>query len=106
MTKVTRFIERIGKLCASLSFKVVWDFDPLFISFLAEQAWRILNDPSSLISKLCKGHYFLNTSFRLAKVGRCSIMAWCGIVLGLNLLEKGIRWKIVSGQAINITTEP
>uniref|UniRef100_A0A803PIB5 Reverse transcriptase zinc-binding domain-containing protein n=1 Tax=Cannabis sativa TaxID=3483 RepID=A0A803PIB5_CANSA len=75
-----------------------------FIQFnqalLAKQAWRLLENPTSLLGQLLKSKYFPHNSFLDANMGHSPSLTWQGIRWGRELLIKGLRWKIGEGRSI------
>jgi hypothetical protein len=74
-------------------------------SLLARQAWHLLIYPDSL-ARLLKARYFprghlLDTTFC------CNPSStWQAIMHGLNLLKKGVIWRVGDGKQIRIWRDP
>ena len=67
-------------------------------ALLARQGWRLLQSPNSLCARVLKSKYYpngelLNTVFSLD-----ASPAWQGIEFGLELLKKGLIWRVGSGR--------
>ncbi|KAL5768296.1 hypothetical protein ACOSQ2_015079 [Xanthoceras sorbifolium] len=75
-------------------------------AMLAKQGWRILNDPSSLLSRVLKAKYFPNTNFLSSKIGWNPSFVWRSILWGRDVINKGLRWKIEDGQSISVYDDP
>lgn len=93
----------LKKCWGGLGFKDLRIFNQ---SLLARQAWRLLTYPDSLCAKLLKARYYprghlLDTAF-------CSnpSSTWQAIMHGLNLLKKGIIWRVGDGRQIRIWRDP
>lgn len=88
------------KICMSkenrgLGFKDIEDFNQ---ALLAKQAWRLLNDPNSLIARLYKGRYYANKDFIDCGKGYRPSYAWRSILFGKELLCKGLIRSIGNGR--------
>lgn len=78
--------------------------DPILFNqvLLARLAWRLIQNPESLDARLLKAIYYprgnmVDTLFRAE-----ASPAWNGIEHGLELLKKGIIWRIGDGKSIRI----
>ena len=71
-------------------------------ALLAKQAWRLIAFPDSLCARLLKAKYFpfgdlTDTAF-IQNPSPC----WQGIMHGLELLKKGMIWRIGNGKKVRI----
>ncbi|KAA3477308.1 reverse transcriptase [Gossypium australe] len=68
----------------------------------AKQGWRLLMSPDSLVARVFKAKYFLDCSFRESNLGNSSSYAWRSIWTAKASLEKGLIWKVGTGENISI----
>jgi len=82
-----------------LGFK---DFLAFNKTMLGKQAWRISQQPTSLLSQLMKGLYYPQCDFW--KAGKCSrpSWGWQSIVLGRDSIAPQFTWSVGNGQTISI----
>jgi hypothetical protein len=71
-------------------------------ALLARQAWIILAYPESLCARLLKAKYYPAGDLTNTVFGHNVSPCWQGITHGLELLKKGIIWRIGTGTKIRI----
>jgi hypothetical protein len=76
------------------------------IAMLARQAWRLLNNPEALCTKVLAAKYFPDGQILEAKPIRGMSYAWRSILKGIELLNKGIIWRVGGGNKITIWDDP
>lgn len=72
------------------------------LALLANQGWRLIKDPTSLMAQILREKYFPNDSFFTAQLGRAPSMAWQSIVKAWAVLEGGLRWRVRNGESVRI----
>jgi hypothetical protein len=75
-------------------------------ALLARQAWRILQFPESLCAQVLRAKYYpqgelTDTAFLVE-----ASPTWLAIIHGLELLKKGIIWRVGSGSKIQLWHDP
>uniref|UniRef100_A0A803QCJ3 Reverse transcriptase domain-containing protein n=1 Tax=Cannabis sativa TaxID=3483 RepID=A0A803QCJ3_CANSA len=65
-------------------------------AMLANQAWRVFSNPTSLLATVLKAKYFRHNGFLEAKLGHSPSYTWSSLLWGRDLLKNGLRWKVVS----------
>ncbi|KAK6152121.1 hypothetical protein DH2020_014756 [Rehmannia glutinosa] len=73
---------------------------------LAKQSWRLLQDSESLLAKSLKAKYFPRNNFLNATIGYNPSYTWRSIIAGRNIILKGIRWNIGSGDGVRVWHDP
>ena len=71
-------------------------------SLLAKQAWRLLHDHNNLYYKVFKARFFPNTMIMEAKDSRLGFYAWKSILIGRDVIQRGVRWRVGNGKKIRI----
>jgi hypothetical protein len=67
-----------------------------YLAMLARQAWRILQNPEALGSRVLKEMYFPNEDFLDALIGSSPSHVWRGLVEGCDVIKQGIIKRIGS----------
>ena len=78
------------------------DIQAFNIAMLAKQGWRMLSNPSSLMSHLYKAKYYPNGDVLNASVGSRPCYAWKSIHKSLEVIKQGTRWRVGNGKMIHI----
>lgn len=93
----------LKKSWGGLGFKDLRFFNQ---AMLARQAWRLIQFPDSLCARSLKAKYFPRAS--LVDTAFCSNASttWQSIMHGLELLKKGIIWRVGNGTQIRIWRDP
>jgi hypothetical protein len=78
------------------------DIELFNLALLAKQAWRILEDASSLRARILEVVYVLERDFLEAKLGSALSRIWRAILNGRKVLERGLIRRIGTGETTNI----
>jgi hypothetical protein len=87
------------KYMGGLGFR---DLELFNLAMLARQAWRIIQDPSSLSARVLKALYFPNTDFLDAQLGNSPSQIWRAIHEGLGVLKQGLIRRIGNGKSTHM----
>ena len=71
-------------------------------ALLARQGWRLLHKPESLCARVLKSKYYPNGNLLDTVFSSDASPTWRGIEFGLELLKKGLIWRIGDGRNIQI----
>jgi hypothetical protein len=69
-------------------------------ALLAKQAWRLLTKSTTLCARLLKAKYYPNGELHDTVFSANASPSWQGIQHGLELLKKGILWRVGNGEQI------
>ncbi|XP_062186766.1 uncharacterized protein LOC133890399 [Phragmites australis] len=87
------------KMHGGLGFR---DFKLFNQALLARQAWRLIQNPNSLCARLLKARYFPNGPLHDTVFPAGGSPSWSGVVHGLELLKKGLIWRVATGEKVHI----
>lgn len=90
------------KNVGGLGFREIAQFKD---ALLAKLSWRLLKDPSSLLARTLFGKYCLYSPFLEVQAPSIASHGWRGLLVGRDLLAKGVGWALGSGHTINIWNE-
>ena len=92
-----------SKQNGGLGFRNLHSFN---IAMLARQAWRWLHNPNALCARVLSAKYYPDGQILNAKPARGMSYTWKSILKGINLLNKGIIWRVGNCKSINIWNDP
>lgn len=76
------------------------------LALLAKQAWRLMTEEGSLFSKVFKARYFSTGSIMTSRLGPNLSFVWRSIWAGVEVLKRGMRWRIGNGVGTRIGEDP
>lgn len=76
------------------------------IAMLGKEAWRLIDNPNSLVARIYKAKYFPRTNFMDATIGSNPSFIWHSILEAQPFLRRTCRWRVGDGESINIWTDP
>ncbi|KAL1814194.1 hypothetical protein ACET3Z_024259 [Daucus carota] len=82
------------------------DFRDFNLAMLGKQGWRFIKNPHSLVSEVFKARYFPDCSFMDAQIGNNLSFVWRSIWEAKHVIAAGMRWRIGSGNSVNIVGQP
>ena len=71
-------------------------------ALLAKQAWRLLHNQNSLFYRVFKSKFFPDCLILEASNSYSRSYAWHSILKGQDVLLKGARWRVGSGESISV----
>ena len=78
------------------------DLEVFNLALLSRQAWRCLNEPNYLSSRILKAAYYPNSSLLDATLGPHPSQIWRAIIDGRDVLAQGVICRIGDGETTNI----
>ena len=78
------------------------DIELFNLALLARQAWRILQEPQALSSRVLKAVYFPETDFLEAELGPSPSRIWRAVIDGKDVLKQGLIRRIGTGEEIDV----
>ena len=72
------------------------------VALLAGQGWRLIQYPESLCARGLKSKYYPNGNPLNTVFASDASPVWRGIEAGLELLKKGVIWRVGNGRDIQI----
>ncbi|XP_019173808.1 PREDICTED: uncharacterized protein LOC109169381 [Ipomoea nil] len=93
----------IPKKYGGLGFKDLRAFN---LAILGKQAWRLLTNPDSLVSRIYKARYYPKDTFYEANLGNNPSYCWRSIMAAKDLICSGIRRRIGNGKSTLIWEHP
>lgn len=73
---------------------------------MVKQAWRILQYPDCLFSRVMVGRYCESVGFLLAGLGKRPSYVWKSILHGRDLLQKGLKKLVGNGRSSRVWIDP
>ena len=71
-------------------------------AMLGKQAWRLIENPSSLVAKVLSSRYFPNSNFLEAELGNYPSYSWRSILWGREVVQAGCITRIGDGKNTKI----
>jgi hypothetical protein len=72
------------------------------VALLAQQGWRLIQNPDSLVARIIKEKYHPNGTFMVASLSRKPSYVWRSIWNAKSLLAEGMMWRVGNGRSIKI----
>lgn len=89
----------LPKHAGGLGFRDIETFNN---ALLAKIGWRLINDPNSLVARVLLRKYAWNSSFLDCTTPSSVSHGWRSILVGRELLRKGLGWNVGNGESIRV----
>ncbi|XP_040367476.1 uncharacterized protein LOC112178299 [Rosa chinensis] len=76
------------------------------LALLAQQGWRLVRNPGSLLARLYQAKYFPNGDFWSSGLSSSPSACWRGIHAAKHILRRGVRWQVGNGRLIRPWEDP
>jgi hypothetical protein len=76
------------------------------LAMLARQVWRLLTGPESLCARVLQAKYFPSLLVMEATRVRNMSYTWRSILKGVEVIKKGLVWRVGNGEEIKIWDDP
>jgi len=86
-----------------LGFRDIYTFN---LAMLAKQSWRFMQNPDSLCARVLGAKYFPDGNILAAGIRRNMSYTWRSILKGLEVLKRGVIWRVGDGRRIKIWDDP
>jgi hypothetical protein len=86
-----------------LGFRDIHAFN---LAMLAKQSWQLWHNPDSLCARVLKAKYYATTSVLEAKPKHGMSYTWRSILHGLEIMKKGMIWRLGDGSNLKFWTDP
>ncbi|XP_062014134.1 uncharacterized protein LOC133730589 [Rosa rugosa] len=86
-----------------LGFRSLTEFNS---AMLEKQAWRIIDNPSSLIARIYKAKYYPTGTFWTAEPHATPSYSWRSIFSTRDLIIQGSYWQIGNGEQVRACLDP
>ena len=94
----------LPKHAGGLGFRDVELFND---ALLAKVGWRLIQDPTTLLARVLLGKYCHSSSFMEASSAPAvASHGWRSILLGRDILKKGLGWSVGNGVDIRLWQDP
>uniref|UniRef100_A0A453MYJ1 Reverse transcriptase zinc-binding domain-containing protein n=1 Tax=Aegilops tauschii subsp. strangulata TaxID=200361 RepID=A0A453MYJ1_AEGTS len=94
---------RLPKPMGGMGFKDMRAFNQ---ALLAKQAWHLIDTPDSLCARLMKARYYPSGQLLHTAFSGNGSSVWKGILHGLDLLKRGVIWRVGNGADIRTWRDP
>uniref|UniRef100_J3LWH3 Reverse transcriptase zinc-binding domain-containing protein n=1 Tax=Oryza brachyantha TaxID=4533 RepID=J3LWH3_ORYBR len=92
-----------AKSKGGLGFRDIYAFN---MAMLAKQGWRLLTDPTFLCARVLKSKYYPDVSCLEARARSGISYTWRNILMGLDLVKKGMVCRVGDGHDIRVWDDP
>ena len=94
---------RLPKNLGGLGF---WDIRCFNQALMAKIAWRLIQEPHSLLGQILLGKYCITAPLLDCHCPSSASHGWRGIIWGRDLLQRGLGWSVGNGAQIKVWSDP
>ena len=93
----------VPKAFGGMGFRRLHEFN---LTLLCKQGWKLMLEPTSLLTQMLKARYFSHSTFLQASLGNNPSYTWRSIWVTLDILRRHNRLSVGDGASILVTKDP